>query len=76
MTRKEAISVLNKIKPTMHRADGKSASHILEAIALDVAIKALEQEPCDDAVSRQAVLNTLNNMDSALDDDTGKCSKI
>ena len=34
--------------------------------ALDLAIKALEQEPCD-AVSREAVLNTLENMDKALD---------
>lgn len=32
----------------MRRADGKSTSHILETIALDMAIKALEQEPCDD----------------------------
>ncbi len=39
-----------------------------DADALGTAIKSLEQEPCDDAVSRQAVLNTLNNMDSALDE--------
>ena len=48
MTREEAISVLHKIKPTLRRADGKSTTHILETIALDLAIKALEQEPCDD----------------------------
>ena len=40
-----------------------------DADALDVAIKALEQEPCDDAVNRRAVLNTLNNADSVLDED-------
>lgn len=28
--------------------------------ALDIAIKALEQEPCEDVVSRQSVLNTLD----------------
>lgn len=28
-----------------------------------------EQEPCEDAISRQAVLNTLDNMDSVLDED-------
>ena len=36
--------------------------------ALQMAIKALEQEPCEDAVSRKAVLNTLNRMDSVLDE--------
>lgn len=35
----------------------------------DIAIKALEQEPCKDAVSRQAVLDTLDKMDSVLDTD-------
>ena len=28
-----------------------------------------EQEPCENAVSRQAVLNTLDKMDSVLDED-------
>lgn len=37
--------------------------------AFDKAIKALEQQTCDDAVSRQAVLNTLDKMDKALDTD-------
>lgn len=36
---------------------------------LDEIIKALKQEPCEDAISRQAVLNTLDNMDSVLDED-------
>lgn len=44
MTREEAITVLQKIKPTPHRADGKSTTHILETIALDMAIEALKQE--------------------------------
>ena len=30
------------------------------AEALDMAIKALEQEPCEDAISRQAVLEEIN----------------
>lgn len=29
----------------------------------------LEEEPCDDCVSRKAVLNTLSRMDSVLDED-------
>lgn len=37
--------------------------------AFDMAIKALEQEPCKDIISRQAVLNTLDKMDKALDTD-------
>lgn len=32
-------------------------------------LKEKQQEPCEDAVSRQAVLNTLDKMDKALDDD-------
>lgn len=37
--------------------------------ALDMAITALEQEPCEDAVSRKAVLNTLDTADKFLDED-------
>ena len=32
-------------------------------------LELLEQEPCEDAVNRQAVLNTLDNMDKALNED-------
>ena len=32
-------------------------------------LELLEQEPCDGAVNRQAVLNTLDNMDKALNED-------
>ena len=45
MTIDEAISVLHKLKPTIRRKDGKSTTHTLETIALDLAINALEQEP-------------------------------
>lgn len=31
--------------------------------------KVLKQEPCKDAISRRAVLDTLNKMDSVLDED-------
>ena len=44
MTLDKAISVLHKLKPTIRREDGKSTTHILETIALDLAIKALEQK--------------------------------
>ena len=45
MTREEAISILHELKPTICRGDGKSTTHILETTALNLAIKALEQEP-------------------------------
>ena len=37
---------------------------------IELAIKALEQQPCDDCIiKRQAVLDTLDKMDKALDTD-------
>jgi rubrerythrin len=47
MTREEALNIL-------HNA---SVYHPNYLDALNMAIKALEQEPCEDAVSRQAVLD-------------------
>lgn len=51
ITREEAIAVLQKIKPTPCRADGKSTTHTLVTIVLEMAIKALEQTrwiPCSE----------------------------
>ena len=57
MTREEAIAdIRDNIKPIV---GGKS---------LDMAIKALEQEPCEDCISRQAVLAIAG--DSCLDLDS------
>ena len=67
MTREEAIE---QLKWYFEYDNGLSADK--ETVeAYKMAIKALEQEPTtkNDAVSRQAVLNTLDNMDSALDED-------
>lgn len=47
MTREEAIEVIEQDIPCEHDTD------LIEA--LEMAIKALEQEPCDDVVSREAV---------------------
>ena len=44
MTREEAIVVLHKLKSTIPNADGKRIIHIFKTIALDLVIKALEQE--------------------------------
>ena len=32
-----------------------------ECLAIDMAIQALEQEPCEDAISRQAVINLISS---------------
>lgn len=53
MTREEAYRILSNglfNAPTEHEW----------CIAFKMAIKALEQEPCEDAVSRQAVLEQIN----------------
>ncbi len=50
MTNEEAIVVLQKIKPIPHRGDSKITTHILETIALDMAIKALEQKAILDKI--------------------------
>ena len=57
MTREEAIIRLK---------EGEPFCEIYNPVwdeALDMAIKALEQEPCEDAISRQAVLDELNKWD-------------
>lgn len=59
MTNEEAIVVLQKIKPIPHRGDSKSTTHILETIALDMAIKALEQQSCEDCISREATIDAI-----------------
>ena len=53
MTREEAITIIQKIKPTPCRADSKSTTHTLVTIALDMAIKALEQTDASDTNTRK-----------------------
>lgn len=81
MTNEEAIVVLGDLKyqfdDRIAESEYSKEEDILEALqsnktaseALDMAIKALEKEPCGDAVSRQSVLDTLDKMDKALDTD-------
>ncbi len=58
MTREEAIKYLKEMKDecndTIHKV-----RYVTKEDALDMAIKALEQEPCDDAISRQAVIDAI-----------------
>lgn len=52
MTREEAIRAL--------RYERKTALHENKS-AFDMAIKSLSAEPCEDAISRQAVINEVDN---------------
>lgn len=50
MTREEAIKAMTKYMPK----DNDSVSLVLRE-AMNMAIKALEQEPCDDVISRKSL---------------------
>ena len=79
MTREEAIEVIKQDIPCEHDTD------LIEALELAIKAleqneraeewyklfveKLDEQQPCEDAVNREAVLDTLNQMDKALDED-------
>lgn len=58
MTRDEAIFTMEYFK--LHFAKREAVE------AFDMAIKALEQEPCSDAISRQAVLDIIKFEDKWL----------
>ena len=57
MTNQEAIRILNNIKPL---DTTKTIPAYMKGQAFDMAIKALEQEPSVDAISRQAVIEICN----------------
>ena len=67
MTREEAIDYNKNLRMYMKLSDKNQPCKFLEEnyIALDMAIKALEQEPCGDCISRKAVLAIAG--DSCLD---------
>lgn len=61
MTREKAIDFNKNLRMYMRLADKNQPCKFLEEnyIALDMAIKALEQQPCGDAISRQAVIDAI-----------------
>ena len=66
MTNEEAIAIITEAIEDYvcnHVTDTAQAQRMLNAV------QALEQEPCEDAISRQAVLETLDDMDNVLDED-------
>lgn len=60
---------LESIKPTPCRANGKSMTDMVKTLALDRTIEALEQEPCEDAISRQAVNKLVDELARAISDE-------
>ena len=58
MTNKEAIKKLKEFKILHTEQTGWDTSTLQ---ALDIAIKALEQEPCEDCISRAEVRRVLGN---------------
>ena len=56
MNRHEAIEELKRLKQGIQSDFGWNKSGIE---ALEMAIQALQTEPCEDAISRQAVMNTI-----------------
>lgn len=60
MTRKEAIERIKIIlEECIEDEDAVSYVTSYDADALDMAIKALKQEPCEDCISRQAAIDAL-----------------
>lgn len=78
MTNEQAINCVKRIRYYM---EGGECWTDAEFIAMDMAIKALEQpEPCEDAVSRQAAIDALcksecgwNNVECRHKDGTDFC---
>ena len=60
MTRAEAIKELQESHDTLRDYDIDNSSRLKQALL--IAISALEQEPCEDAVSRDAVCNIVNDI--------------
>lgn len=83
MTREEAIDILKHPNEEYHGSDGTSGytfnPNRKNYEAFQLAIKALEQEPCGDCISRQAVLaiagDSCLNLDS-YDDTKEFCDEI
>jgi hypothetical protein len=56
MTNKEAIELLNRIAPMPRRGVGNSTTQLLVMEAICKAIKVLEQQPCEDCISREQAI--------------------
>ena len=61
MTKEQAIEVLHELDGSLYET---------QQAALDMAIKSLEQQPSDDCVSRQAVVEYIKTCDAELGHDS------
>ena len=69
MTRKEAIERIKIIlEECIENEDAVSYVTSYDADALDMAIKALKQEPCEDCISRQAAIDVADAVWSVTGD--------
>lgn len=66
MINKEAIEVFENPSKHIKLINGQICYSQFFVKAMEMAIKALEQEPCEDAVSRQAVLDKMKERDEEL----------
>ena len=73
MTREEAIARIKEHK-AIHKIDEPRAIYISEA--LDMAIKVLEQEPCEDCISRAEVFETYSVLYDVFDDNPNICNEL
>ena len=62
MTKSEAITILQRNRDILGQYGGE------EAEALDIAIQALESQPCEDCVSRADMLETFSELFDIWDD--------
>lgn len=69
MTREEAISLLSQVNHILVNSNSwLENTHEPLNIAYDMAIKALEQQPCKDTISRQAAIDAVRkSYDEILD---------
>jgi len=63
MTREEAIHILGNLKPTNTKS---SFDAYVVGKAITIAIKALEQEPCEDAISRKDVYELIEDINDTV----------
>ena len=73
MNKKEAIHQLQSILDAANMDDCNAKEiDALDEEAINMAIKALKQEPCGDTISRQAVLDYIYNDLGLGDEENGK----
>ena len=73
MTREEAIEILEEVKML---DDSVYQYNNMYLQALDMAIKVLAQEPCEDAIRREELLKAIDSWDKFGVDDTNSLFRL